>query len=170
MKLTFNSRLQGNRSMRLLKKLLRRLKHDGPLITLHVIFKFTLGINLINLYNAIIFREHKIATSCDICTPLPRSTQLPHPVGIVIGHDVNVGTNVRIQQNVTIGRREPKPSEGYPNIGDGVRIGAGSVVLGDINLARGCVVGANSVVLDNVSTDATVVGVPATESRQSENE
>lgn len=132
-------------------------------MTLHLTLKYTLGINLINVYNALIFREHKIATSCDISVRLPRSTTLPHPVGIVIGHGVEVGQDVRIQQNVTLGRREPDPDAGYPTIGDDVRISAGSVVLGDIQLGKGCVVGANSVVLDDVSPHATVVGAPAAE-------
>jgi len=149
--------------MGLLKRFVRRLRSDGLLMTLHLTLKFTLGINLINLYNAVLFREHKIATSCDISIRLSRSTSLPHPVGIVVGHDVEMGRNVRIQQNVTIGRPEPDPDAGYPTIGDDVRIGAGSVILGDIDLGEGCVVGANSVVLEDVSTRATVVGAPATE-------
>lgn len=149
--------------MGLVRRFVRRLRSDGLFRTLQLTLQFTLGINLINLYNAVIFREHKIATSCDISIRLPRSTILPHPVGIVIGHDVDVGRNVRIQQNVTLGRRAPDPDEGYPHIGDDVRIGAGSVVLGDIELAEGCVVGANSVVLEDVSAHSTVVGAPATE-------
>jgi serine acetyltransferase len=152
-----------NSGMKLLKRFIQRLQSDGLLMTLHLTLKFVLGINLINLYNAVIFREHKIATSCDISTPLPRNTRLPHPVGIVVGHNVKLGTNVRIQQNVTIGRKHPETTAGYPNIGDDVRIGAGSVVLGNITLSEGCVIGANSVVLDDVNANSTVVGVPASE-------
>jgi serine acetyltransferase len=149
--------------MGLLQRFIRRLRSDGLFMTLHLTLKSAIGINLINLYNAVIFREHKIATSCDISIRLPRNTTLPHPVGIVIGHDVNIGQNVRIQQNITIGRREPDPAAGYPNIADDVRIGAGAVVLGDIDLAEGCVIGANSVVFEDVSAHSTVVGAPATE-------
>jgi serine O-acetyltransferase len=132
-------------------------------MTLHLTLKYLTGINVINLYNAILFREHRIAMSCDISTRLPLGTRLPHPVGIVVGHGVDVGSNVRIRQNVTIGRREPESGAGYPSIGDDVSIGAGSVILGDIKLGEGCVVGANSVVLDDVSPNSTVVGVPAVE-------
>lgn len=132
-------------------------------MALHLTLISLIGINLINLYNAFLFREHKIATSCDISIRLPRSTTLPHPVGIVIGHDVDIGSNVRIQQNVTLGRRSPDPSEGYPTLADDVRIGAGAVVLGDIELGQGCIVGANSVVLDDVNPHTTVVGAPAVE-------
>jgi len=149
--------------MGLLGRFIQRLRADGILMTLHLTLKYTLGVNLINLYNAILFREHRIAMSCDISVRLPRSTKLPHPVGIVIGHDVDIGETVRIQQNVTLGRNEPDPDAGYPTVGDDVRISAGAVVLGDIELGDGCVVGANSVVLDDVSPHTTVVGAPATE-------
>jgi serine O-acetyltransferase len=132
-------------------------------MTLHLTLKFAIGINLINLYNAVLFREHKIATSCDLSAPLPRSTQLPHPVGIVVGHGVDIGSNVLIRQNVTLGRREPESDAGYPKVADDVSIGAGAVILGDIELGEGCVVGANSVVLDDVRANSTVAGAPATE-------
>lgn len=145
------------------ERVIRRLGTDGPLFTFHLIMKSVLGINLINLYNAIVFQEHKIFTACDISTQLPQSTQLPHPVGVVIGHDVEIGENVRIQQNVTLGRPEPETEAGYPDIADNVRIGAGAVVLGNIKLEEGCVVGANSVVVEDVSAGSTVVGAPASE-------
>jgi len=147
----------------LVERFAQRLETDGLLMTLHLTIKFLTGISLINVYNAIIFREHKIVTSCDIETPLPHSTELPHPIGIVVGDDVEIGSNVRIRQNVTLGRRSPDESEGYPNIADNVSIGAGSVVLGDIDLGEGCIVGANSVVLKDVSAQSTVVGAPAVE-------
>lgn len=130
-------------------------------MTLHLTLRYITGINLINVYNAIRFREHKIITSCDIETLLPRSTCLPHPVGIVVGHGADVGSNVTIRQNVTLGRPIPDDSAGYPNVSDDVSIGAGSVILGDVELGEGCVVGANSVVLDDVSAHSTVVGAPA---------
>lgn len=149
--------------MGLVRRFIQRSKSDGLLMALHLTLKSVTGINVINLYNALLFREHKIATSCDISIPLPRTTTLPHPVGIVVGHEVEIGSNVRIQQNVTLGRRSPDPSEGYPTVADDVRIGAGAVVLGDIELGQGCIVGANSVVLKDVNAHSTVTGAPATE-------
>jgi len=149
--------------MGLVKKFLNRLGSDGALMILHLTIKFLTGINVINLYNAVVLRKYTIATSCDISTCLPRDTELPHPVGIVIGHNVEIGSNVLIRQNVTLGRSEPDPDAGYPTIADNASIGAGTVVLGDINLGEGCTTGANSVVIDDVSPHATVVGVPAQE-------
>ena len=149
--------------MGLVERFVQRSQSDGLLMALHLTLRSIIGINVINLYNAVVFREHKIATACDISIPLPRSTSLPHPVGIVVGHDVTVGSNVRIQQNVTLGRPRPDPDAGYPTVEDDVSIGAGSVVLGEVTLGKGCTVGANSVVLESVSAGTTVVGAPATE-------
>ncbi|WP_275039694.1 serine O-acetyltransferase [Halorubrum distributum] len=133
------------------------------MMTFHLTFRHFTGINIINLYNAIRFREHKIVTSCDISTVLPRSTSLPHPIGIVIGHDAEVGENVCIRHHVTLGRSVPEQSAGYPTVNDGVVIGTGTTVLGDITIGENASIGANSVVLDDVPPGSTVVGSPATE-------
>jgi serine acetyltransferase len=149
--------------MGLIGRFLTRIRSDGILIAINLTVKFLTGLNFINLYNAFVFREYTIATSCDISTCLPRSTELPHPVGVVIGHDVDIGSNVLIRQNVTVGRSEPDPDAGYPTISDNVSIGAGTVILGDVDLGEGCTTGANSVVVDDVAPHTTVVGVPAEE-------
>lgn len=149
--------------MGLIGRFLTRIRSDGILMAIHLTVKFLTGLNFINLYNAFVFREYTIATSCDISTCLPRSTELPHPVGVVIGHDVDIGSNVLIRQNVTVGRSEPDPDAGYPTISDNVSIGAGTVILGDVDLGEGCTTGANSVVVDDVAPHTTVVGVPAEE-------
>lgn len=132
-------------------------------MTFNLTVKYLFGINLVNVYNAFRFREFKIIAACDISTRLPRSTVLPHPIGIVVGHGVDVGENVRIQQNATLGRADPDPDAGYPTVGDDVRIGAGAVVMGDVHVGNAAVVGANAVVLDDVRPGVTVVGAPATE-------
>lgn len=149
--------------MGLIGRFLTRIRSDGILMAINLTVKFLTGLNFINLYNAFVFREYTIATSCDISTCLPRSTELPHPVGVVIGHDVDIGSNVLIRQNVTVGRSEPDPDAGYPTISDNVSIGAGTVILGDVDLGEGCTTGANAVVVDDVAPHTTVVGVPAEE-------
>jgi serine O-acetyltransferase len=146
---------------KLLQKFLRRLNSHGLIFSLVLVTNYIFGLNLINLVNAFIFRKHAIVTSCDISIILPRKTVLPHPVGIVIGYGVKMGENVRIQQNVTIGRLHPKENQGYPYISNNVRIGAGAVILGDIRVGEGSIIGANSVVLHDVKPETTVVGAPA---------
>jgi len=84
---------------------------------------------------------------------------LPHAVGIVIDADTTIGDRVSILQNVTIGKRAP--GEAAPTLCDGVAIGAGAVIIGDITLGEGCAVGANAVVTKSVPPGYVAVGVPA---------
>lgn len=82
---------------------------------------------------------------------------LPHPVGVVIGQGAVVGENVTIYQSVTIGMNKG----GYPTIGDGVIIFPNSVVIGPIRVGDGATVGAGSVVLTDVEPGTVVAGNPA---------
>ncbi len=83
---------------------------------------------------------------------------LPHPNGIVIHPDVEVGPNCLIFQQVTLGAGG---GEGFPIIGGHVDIGAGAKVLGAVRVGDHARIGANAVVLSDVAPGATVVGIPA---------
>jgi serine O-acetyltransferase len=99
--------------------------------------------------------------ACHI-SPLSRPAgwiNLPHPVGIVVGHNVEIGENATIYQNVTLG--QSGRGEGYPVIGADAVIYAGAVVVGPLRIGRGSRIGANSVVLSDVPEGATSVGAPA---------
>ncbi|WRH76550.1 MAG: DapH/DapD/GlmU-related protein [Sphingobium sp.] len=80
-------------------------------------------------------------------------------LGIVIHGDTEIGDNVHIDQNVTIGGKAT--ITGVPKIGSNVYIGAGAVVLGPIIIGSNSVIGANSVVLDDVPSGTMVAGAPA---------
>lgn len=111
-----------------------------------------------NLWNVVRFREPRLRLSCDIWHPrLPSSTFIPHPVGIIIPNSAEIGDNVSIHQNVTIGIKDG----GAPTICKNAEIYSGAVVLGDVRVGEGAVVGANAVVLDDVPDGSTVAGVPA---------
>lgn len=84
---------------------------------------------------------------------------LPHPNGIVIHPDADIGPNCLIFQQVTIGEGGPLP--GVPRIGGHVDIGAGARILGGIVIGDHAKIGANAVVLADVPAGATAVGVPA---------
>ncbi|WP_323042384.1 serine acetyltransferase [Gemmobacter sp.] len=84
---------------------------------------------------------------------------MPHPNGIVLHPDVEIGPNCLIFQQVTIGLVEATPKA--PRIGAGVDIGAGAKVLGDVAVGDGARIGANAVVLRDVPAGAVAVGVPA---------
>ncbi len=94
----------------------------------------------------------------DIQQRLPKSTEMGHPTGIVVAAGVELGENVQINQNVTLGTRT---GNGYPVIEDNVKIYAGSAVLGDITVGENSVIGANATVIEDVPADTTVVGTPA---------
>ncbi|MEM9254243.1 MAG: serine O-acetyltransferase [Pseudomonadota bacterium] len=86
---------------------------------------------------------------------------LDHATGLVIGETAVVGNNVSILQSVTLGGTGKDEGDRHPKIGDGVLISAGAKILGNICVGEGAKVGAGSVVLEEVPPHTTVAGVPA---------
>ena len=84
-----------------------------------------------------------------------------HASGIVIGETAIVENDVSILQNVTLGGTGKEHGDRHPKIREGVMIGAGAKVLGNIEVGRGAKIGAGSVVLQAVPPHTTVAGVPA---------
>ena len=82
----------------------------------------------------------------------------------VIGETAEIGDNVTIYQNVTLGGTSPDngvQGKRHPTLLDGVIVGAGAQVLGPITVGAGARVGANAVVTREVAPGATMVGIPA---------
>ena len=88
---------------------------------------------------------------------------IDHGVGVVIGETAEVGDDVFIYHQVTLGATTSKKIKRHPTIGDGVIIGAGAKLLGPINVGKEAKIGANSVVVSDVPPRATMVGIPAKE-------
>ena len=86
---------------------------------------------------------------------------LDHATGVVIGETAVVGNNVSILQSVTLGGTGKDEGDRHPKVGNGVLISAGAKILGNICVGEGAKVGAGSVVLDDVPPHTTVAGVPA---------
>lgn len=84
---------------------------------------------------------------------------MPHPNGIVIHPDAEIGPNCLFFQQVTIGYGGPL--EGLPKIGGHVDIGAGAKILGGVTIGHHAKIGANAVVLRDVPEHGVAVGVPA---------
>ncbi|MBT1451737.1 serine O-acetyltransferase [Glaciecola sp. XM2] len=90
-----------------------------------------------------------------------KGVMFDHATGIVIGETAVVEDNVSILQEVTLGGTGNESGDRHPKIGEGVMIGSGAKILGNIKIGKGTKVGAGSVVLDDVPPCVTVVGVPA---------
>lgn len=93
--------------------------------------------------------------------PMGRGIMLDHGTGLVIGETAVVGDNVSLLQNVTLGGTGKSDQDRHPKIGNGVLIGAGAKVLGNIIVGDCSRIGAGSVVLKEVPPRTTVAGVPA---------
>ncbi|XP_077230168.1 serine acetyltransferase 1, chloroplastic-like [Tasmannia lanceolata] len=86
---------------------------------------------------------------------------LDHATGVVIGETAVIGNYVSILHNVTLGGTGKVSGDRHPKIGDGVLIGAGTQVLGNVRVGEGAKIGAGSVVVKEVPARTTVVGNPA---------
>jgi serine O-acetyltransferase len=84
---------------------------------------------------------------------------LPHPNGVVIHPDAEIGPNCLIFQQVTLGTASGRM--GAPRLGGHVDIGAGARILGPVTLGDHCAVGANAVVTRDVPAGAVARGIPA---------
>ena len=90
-----------------------------------------------------------------------RGIMIDHAHSIVIGETAVVGDNVSMLHSVTLGGTGKEDGDRHPKIGDGVMIGAGAKVLGNITVGHCSRIAAGSVVLQDVPHNTTVAGVPA---------
>ncbi len=90
-----------------------------------------------------------------------RGVFLDHATGIVVGETAEIGDDVSILQDVTLGGTGKESGDRHPKIRHGVLIGAGAKILGNIEIGHCARVAAGSVVLHAVPHNKTVAGVPA---------
>lgn len=90
-----------------------------------------------------------------------RGIMIDHAHSIVIGETAVVGDNVSMLHSVTLGGTGKEDGDRHPKIGNGVLIGAGAKVLGNIRVGERSRIAAGSVVLSDVPPCTTVAGVPA---------
>jgi len=89
-----------------------------------------------------------------------RRVFIDHGMGVVIGETAIVGDDVTLFQGVTLGGTGKEHGKRHPTLLEGVVVGGGAKILGNITVGRNCRIGAGSVVLRSVPDDSTVVGVP----------
>jgi serine O-acetyltransferase len=91
---------------------------------------------------------------------------IDHGMGVVIGETAVVGDDVMLYHGVTLGGKAPRSTQPgtkrHPTLEDGVTVGAGAKILGDITIGGWSAVGANAVVTKPAPPHSLVVGVPAT--------
>jgi serine O-acetyltransferase len=90
-----------------------------------------------------------------------RRLVIDHGDGVVIGETAELGDDILIYHQVTLGGTSLVAGKRHPTVGNGVILGAGAKVLGPILVGDGARVGANAVVVSDVPAGATVVGIPA---------
>lgn len=90
---------------------------------------------------------------------------IDHAIGVVIGETAVIGDDVMLYHGVTLGRKAARGREygtkRHPTLEDGVTVGAGAKIIGDIVVGRGSIVGANAVLGESVPPYSLVVGIPA---------
>ena len=90
-----------------------------------------------------------------------KGLMIDHAHSIVVGETASIGDNVSMLHSVTLGGTGKEDDDRHPKIGDGVLIGAGAKVLGNIKVGNCSRIAAGSVVLQEVPPCKTVAGVPA---------
>ena len=89
-----------------------------------------------------------------------RSVFIDHGMGVVIGETAEIGNRCLLYQGVTLGGTGKKNGKRHPTLEENVVIGAGAKVLGAITIGTNTRIGAGSVVVRDVEEDCTVVGIP----------
>tara|TARA_Y100001935_G_scaffold243190_1_gene234346 strand:+ start:79 stop:645 length:567 start_codon:yes stop_codon:yes gene_type:complete len=93
---------------------------------------------------------------------------IDHGMGVVIGETSQIGNNVTIYHNVTLGgispsinTEEQRDLKRHPTLQDNVVIGSGAQILGPVVIGRNSLIGANAVVTKDVPEKSIMVGIPA---------
>ena len=86
---------------------------------------------------------------------------IDHGVGVVIGETAEIGDDVHIYHQVTLGAVTSEKVKRHPTVGNGVVIGAGAKLLGPITVGDNAKIGANAVVISDVAPGTSMVGVLA---------
>jgi len=85
---------------------------------------------------------------------------IDHGAGVVIGETSEIGDDVLLYQGVVLAGTTAEKRKRHPTLGNNVEMGSGSIALGAITIGDGARIGAGSVVIKPVPPGATVVGIP----------
>lgn len=111
------------------------------------------------------YLQNQISSACQVdihpAAKIGKGIMLDHATGIVIGETAVVENDVSILQDVTLGGTGNDCGDRHPKVREGVMIGAGAKILGNIEVGQGAKIGSGSVVLQAVPAHTTVAGIPA---------
>lgn len=82
---------------------------------------------------------------------------IDHGFGVVIGETSEIGDNVIIYQNVTLGGRSVKQEKRHPTIKNNVIIGAGAKILGPVEIGEGAKIGSGAIIIQDIGKDSIMV-------------
>ena len=91
-----------------------------------------------------------------------RRLVIDHGIGVVVGETAQLGNDITLYQGVTLGATRFHKGKRHPTLENGVVVGAGASILGDIVVGTGAKVGAGAVILKPVASHESVYGIPAT--------
>lgn len=132
----------------------------SKVMTLYLLMNF-LYLKSIPFFPKVISRVIRILFTCELppSCEIEKSAKLMHGgLGIIVHKHARIGENTLIYQNVTIAGSNGKA----PTIGKNVLVGAGAIIIGDVEIGDNVKIGANAVVTSNIYSGSTAVGVPAT--------
>ena len=112
-----------------------------------------------------LYLQNQISVAFDVdihpAAQIGHGIMFDHATGIVVGETSVIENDVSILQGVTLGGTGKESGDRHPKVREGVMIGAGAKILGNIEVGKYAKIGANSVVLQPVPEYATAAGVPA---------
>jgi len=112
-----------------------------------------------------LFLQNQISQTFDVdihpAARIGRGIMIDHATGLVVGETAVIADDVSILHSVTLGAADRKDGDRHPKVGTGVLISTGAKILGNITLGEGAKIGAGSVVLESVPPHTTLAGVPA---------
>jgi len=137
--------------------------YPGLIAIVHHRFAHALHRRGFRVVARILMAFNQFVTNIDIHpgATIGRRVFIDHGIGVVIGETAIVGDDVTIYQGVSLGGVSLERTKRHPTIEEGVVIGAGAKILGNITIGAHSKIGANSVVIRSVPADSTAVGIPA---------
>lgn len=131
------------------------------------IYHYTISVKALRyslrFFVRVIYRHYtyKLGISIPGKTHIGKGLKINHFSDIVINSECIIGDNLTISNGVTIGRSDRGDREGCPIIGNGIYIGPGAKVFGNITIGNNVAIGANAVVTKDIEDNGVAVGIPA---------